>query len=115
MMEHPDVLAAVALIALEENLPKLGECHSRALELATRLEEVPGLKVERERVETNFCPFIVTRPNVPAGVLVSQAAERGVLLYYTGSGPTVVGVTHVATGECDVERACAVIAEVMQR
>ena len=76
-MRQSGVLAAAVLHALEHHLPRLGEDHANARELARVVDGVAGARVVPP--DTN-----IVMVDLPEGVdafeLVAKAAERGVLI-----------------------------------
>jgi threonine aldolase len=97
-MRQAGVLAAAGLIALEESPKRLHEDHANAKRLAAGLAEIPGIKINPERVVTNIVIFEVTDTGVSVDSICSQLRERGVLA--SGFGSSIRMVTH-----CDVARA----------
>lgn len=59
-MRQVGVLAAAGLIAVREMTQRLHEDHENACLLAEGLATIPGLKVDLERVYTNFVMFEIT-------------------------------------------------------
>lgn len=53
-MRQAGLLAACGIVALEEEVDRLSEDHRRAQFTAETLNEVPGLKVDLDRVQTNI-------------------------------------------------------------
>lgn len=73
------VLAAAGLHALDHRLPRLGEDHARATELAAGVSRIPGLRCDLSSVETNILFFDVDEgATVDAAALVAACAARGV-------------------------------------
>ncbi|MBN1092375.1 low specificity L-threonine aldolase [Blastococcus sp. TML/M2B] len=103
-MRQVGVLAAACLYALEHHLPRLGEDHARAQALATRLGVDPA------SVETNM----VVLDDVNAPVLAEAAKAQGVLVSQVS--PTRVRlVTHLDVDDAAVDRAGAVLTELLAR
>lgn len=84
-MRQAGMLAAAGLYALQNNLEPLAADHAKAQQLASALDALNGLDVDRERVQTNMV-FVKTRPQDAAplqafmqknGVIIG--AERNVL------------------------------------
>jgi len=93
-MRQVGVLAAPALVALDEGLDRLRDDHRRAKRLAE------GLGLDPERIETNI--VIVEVPDGPAAEARLRAA--GVLV--AAIGPKQIRfVTHRDVDDADVERA----------
>ncbi len=76
-MRQVGVLAAAGLVAVEERA-RLVDDHRRAQELAGLLDELPGLEVERDQVETGF--VFVRLGGARPGELARRLREQGVLV-----------------------------------
>lgn len=101
-MRQVGVLAAACLYALDHHLPRLGEDHEHARLLAERL----GL--EPASVETNM----VVLDDVAAPVLAEAAKARGVLVSQV-SPRRIRLVTHLDVDRAGIERAAAVLTELL--
>ena len=75
-MRQAGVLAAAALIALDEGPALLRDDHRRAGELARALAELPGLVIDPEAMHTNI---VIATTRAPALEAETRLAERGVL------------------------------------
>lgn len=103
-MRQAGVLAAACLYALDHHLPRLGEDREHARLLAERLGVDPA------SVETNM----VVLDGVNAPVLAEAAKAQGVLVSQVS--PTRVRlVTHLDVDEAAVDRAAAVLTELLAR
>lgn len=102
-MRQAGVLAAAALIALEETPARLHEDHVHARRLAEGLAELPGVGVDPERVATNIVIFDVTGTARAADEICARLQERGVLA--SGFGPSIRMVTHYDVSSEDIETA----------
>ena len=90
-MRQSGVIAAGALYALRHHRARLGEDHVKARAFASRVAEVPGARVDAERVAT-------------------EARLRGLAI--NASGPRRLrAVTHLDVSAADVERAAALLAD----
>jgi threonine aldolase len=80
-MRQVGVLAAAALVALDETPPLLAADHARARRLAEAIAEADGLAIDLATVETNIVVFrVVGRPGeAPAAEWVRRARAAGVL------------------------------------
>ncbi|WP_141325220.1 low-specificity L-threonine aldolase [Myxococcus sp. AB025B] len=103
-MRQAGILAAAALYALEHHVERLAEDHANARRLATGLAEVPGVKVDVKRVETNmvFAEFVR-----PAREMVPLLRTQGVLTNPAGGPHTVRLVTHLDVSSADIDEAVA--------
>ncbi len=103
-MRQVGVLAAACLYALDHHLPRLGEDHEHARLLAAKLGVDPA------SVETNM----VVLDDVNAPVLAEAAKAQGVLVSQVS--PTRVRlVTHLDVDEAGIDRAAAVLTELLDR
>jgi threonine aldolase len=100
-MRQAGVLAAAGLIALEESPKVLPEDHANAKLLAEGVAELPGIKIDPERVVTNIVMFDVTETGLTADGICAQLRERGVLA--AGFGSSIRMVTHYDVSRADIE------------
>ncbi len=78
-MRQVGVLAAAGLYALEHHVERLAEDHQRARKLAEALEELPFVRIDPRRVETNILVFEVDPETITAPEFASRLKENGVL------------------------------------
>jgi threonine aldolase len=98
-MRQAGVLAAAGLVALEKSPSRLHEDHENARFLAERLNELPGVRVDLKKVQTNIVFFDVADTSRSAAAIAADLAKRNVLC--SATGPTAIRMlTH-----CDVDRA----------
>ena len=74
-MRQAGILAAACLYALDHHVARLAEDHENARVLARRLSEIPGVRVELDRVETNM--VYAERPGGRAPPGAPGSARRG--------------------------------------
>jgi threonine aldolase len=99
------VIAAAALVALEEGPRRLHEDHANARRLAEGIAEVVPAAVRPEHVETNIV-FVDPGPfGSTTGELVGRLKEEGVLV--TQVAGKVRMLTHVDVSADDIEKAIA--------
>jgi threonine aldolase len=111
-MRQAGVLAAAALVALEETPPRLHEDHANARRLAEGVAELPGVRIDPERVVTNIVLFDVTGTGRTAAEIAARLhAEHGVLC--AGFGPDIRMVTHYDVTRADIDRALEAIRKVI--
>ncbi|HYN86616.1 MAG TPA: GntG family PLP-dependent aldolase [Pyrinomonadaceae bacterium] len=111
-MRQAGVLAAAGLVALEESPPRLAEDHANARRLAEGVAELPGVKIDPERVVTNIVIFDVTGTGLAGDRLAARLrSEHGVLC--VAFGPVIRMVTHYDVSRADIERALAALGEVI--
>lgn len=103
------VLAAAGLWALDHMVDRLAEDHANARTLAEGLAELPGVRIDLSRVQTNIVRFEPT--GMSARELVDACRARGVLGGASNAG--VRFVTHFGIDAADVQRALSVCSEVL--
>ena len=110
-MRQAGVLAAAALVALEEGPKRLHIDHENAQVLARGLARIPGIKISPEKVQTNIVIFDIGEYGLNSAEFLKRLAVRNVL-----AGPVdarrVRMVTHLDVDREDVEQALAAIAAV---
>jgi len=112
-MRQAGILAAAGLWALEHNVERLAQDHENARQLARGMADLPGVKVELSRVETNM---VFAQMPVPAAQAVALLAAEGVLCGAEGSHPTTVRlVTHLDVSRQDVDEALARMGRALAR
>ena len=100
-MRQSGVLAAAGLYALEHNVARLAEDHANAHRLAAGLAEIPRVRIDPARVQSNLVFFSVdglTGPEARA-----RLEEHGVRM--SGSYGGLRAVTHLDVSAQDIERA----------
>jgi threonine aldolase len=103
------VLAAAGLWALDHMVDRLAEDHANARTLAEGLAELPGVRIDLSRVQTNIVRFEVTA--MSGREFAGGCRSRGVLGGASSAG--VRFVTHYGIDAADVQRALSVCAEVL--
>jgi threonine aldolase len=99
------IVAAGCLYALDHHVERLAEDHENARVLAEGLAELPGVRIDPARVETNIVIFEVE----DAPGLVRRLADRIELQVV---GPRHVrAVTHLDVPRAEIERALAAFAD----
>jgi threonine aldolase len=108
------ILAAAALYALDNHLPKLADDHRNARVLAAAVADTPGLRLDPPAVETNLVWFEVDPDLAPAPRLAAALKERGVLVH--PAGPTTLrACTHPDVSAADAEFAADSLRQVCRR
>lgn len=111
-MRQNGIFAAAALHALDRHRERLAEDHHHARRLGEALAGCPGVDLDLATVQTNIVVFRLA-PGMPdAATLVAQARERGVLIVAFGPR-TLRAVTHLDVTAAQVERAAAVLRELL--
>jgi threonine aldolase len=115
-MRQAGVIAAAALVALEEMRDRLADDHRNAKAFANGLAEIRGIRVEPDRVVTNIVSFEVDPMWMDAGTFARSCAERGLRISrYLGNSPRLRAVTHHGIEKQDIDEALAVVSAVMSQ
>ncbi len=109
-MRQVGVLAAAGLIALEKMVDRLAQDHANARTLAEGLAELPGVRCDLGRVQTNLIYFELER--MPAPLFVDGCARQGLLSDSTGPR-SIRFVTHYGIEAEDVQSALKICEEVL--
>ena len=111
-MRQVGVLAAAGIVALEKMTARLEEDHRNAQLLARGVAEIPGVKIDPEKVQTNIVIFDVGDTGVSADEMGSKLKERGVLI--SGISPREMrAVTHNDVSRQDCEAAVEAVKAVV--
>jgi threonine aldolase len=78
-MRQAGILAAAGLIALEEMPARLHEDHANAKFLAESIASVPGVAIDKARVQTNIVIFDISATKFEAPTVSAKLKPRGVL------------------------------------
>lgn len=109
-MRQVGVLAAAGLIALDHMVDRLADDHANARTLAEGLAEMPGVRCDLSRVQTNLVYFELDK--MPGAGFVEECARRGLL--GEASGPRRIRlVTHYGISAQDVQSALQICDEVL--
>lgn len=112
-MRQSGMLAAAALHALDHHRARLVEDHANARRLAALLAQVPGLRVNVDRVHTNMVFFDVDPSLGTAADFAARLDRAGVRMFDTG--PTQIrAVTHLDVSASQIEQAGALIAKIVR-
>ncbi|HKP72962.1 MAG TPA: GntG family PLP-dependent aldolase [Pyrinomonadaceae bacterium] len=112
-MRQAGVLAAAGLVALEESPKRLHEDHANARRLAEGVAELPGVKIDPERVVTNIVIFDVAGTGRAADEICARLRTHGVLA--SGFGTAIRMVTHYDVSAEDIARALAALREIFRK
>jgi len=112
-MRQAGVIAAAGLVALEESPQKLHEDHAKARRLAVSLAELPGVRLDPERVVTNIVIFDVAETGLAADDICARLQSHGVLA--SGFGTAIRMVTHYDVSPEDIDHALAALRDVLRQ
>ncbi len=107
-MRQAGIVAAAGLYALDHHVERLAEDHANARALADGLAEIPGVRLDASRVESNIVIFEVDDAMALTGALYEAGVE------VTPLGPQRIRmVTHLDVDRAGCERAVAVVREAL--
>jgi threonine aldolase len=110
-MRQAGVIAAAALVALEEMRDRLVDDHRNAKALANGLAQIEGVRIDAAKVITNIVSFEIDPNWMDAGAFQRACAERGLRLSrYLGNSPRLRAVTHKDVDQSDIDDALAIMA-----
>ena len=109
-MRQAGVIAATGLIALETMVDRLAEDHANARTLAEGLAELPGIKCDLSRVQTNLVFFDLD--HVRGADFEEECRKRGLLGGATGPH-RVRFVTHYGITAEDIQSTLRICEEVL--
>ena len=105
-MRHAGVIAAAALVALEEMRDRLVDDHRNAKRLAEGLARIPGIRVDPKKVVTNIVSFEIDPEAMDAGSFQKACVQQGLRVSrYLGNSPRLRAVTHLDVTSDDIDAA----------
>jgi threonine aldolase len=115
-MRQAGVIAAAALVALEEMRDRLVEDHRNARALAEGLARIRGVRIDPRAVVTNIVSFEIDPQSFDAGIFQKACAERGLRVSrYLGNSSRLRAVTHFGIERSDIDDALAIVETVLSR
>jgi threonine aldolase len=115
-MRQAGVIAAAALVGLEEMRDRLAEDHRNAKALANGLARISGVRIDADRVVTNIVSFEIDPAWMDPGAFAKECAEKGLRISrYLGNSPRLRAVTHHDVETKDIDDALAVVASVLSK
>jgi threonine aldolase len=112
-MRQAGVLAAAALVALEEGPGRLAVDHDNANLLARGLAAIPGIRLDPAKVQTNIVIFEV-EGGMGSAEFLEALKIRGVIALPVDAS-RVRMVTHLHVERAGIESAISAVAEVMKK
>ncbi|HTG74595.1 MAG TPA: beta-eliminating lyase-related protein, partial [Terriglobia bacterium] len=113
-MRQAGVLAAAALVALNEGPGRLWIDHENARLLAQGLASIPGIQLDSSKVQTNIVIFGIEESRMSSAVFLEALRARGVAALPVDIA-RVRMVTHLHVDRAAIENATAAVAEVMKK
>jgi threonine aldolase len=101
-MRQVGILAAAGIIALEKMTMRLYEDHENARYMAEKLEEIPGVKVIKERLDIDMVFFTMGEDVIPEKVLVDKFLEKNIKINGSEGGEYRF-VSHIGVTKQDID------------
>jgi len=113
-MRQAGVIAAAALVGLEEMRDRLVEDHRNAQRFAQGLAEIPGVRIDPRRAVTNIVSFEIDPAVMDAGAFQKACAEKRLRVSrYLGNSPRLRAVTHLDVTRDDIDAALEIARAVL--
>jgi len=110
-MRQAGILAAAGIVALEKMVDRLAEDHANARRLALGLSDIPGIKIDLARVQTNIVSYEL-EPRITDREFLQRLREKSVLA--GSSAPQRIRmVTNRMVSSEDIETALQAVRAVM--
>ena len=106
-MRQSGVIAAMGIYALDHNVDRLAEDHTRAQRIATALTALPGVATVLP-ADSNIVIFDTTRDSLTGAELVAAAAAAGIRIGTFADRRCRI-VTHLDVDDTDVDRLLEVL------
>ena len=113
-MHRAGIAAAAGLVALDTMIDRVADDHRRARDLGRLLAQIPLVRLEPELIETNIVLADVAETGIDPIELVTLLEAEGLRVMARDTSRIRL-VTHRLIGADDVERAAAIIAEVVEQ
>ncbi len=113
-MRQVGVLAAAGMLALEDSPKLLAEDHANAKRLAEGLAELPGIKIDPERVQTNIAIFDIAATGITTAQMSAELKARSVLANGINAREMRM-VTHYDVSRVDIEQALQTVKEILEK
>ncbi|NKB59215.1 MAG: aminotransferase class I/II-fold pyridoxal phosphate-dependent enzyme [Alphaproteobacteria bacterium] len=111
-MRQSGSIAAAGVHALENHVERMAEDHENAQYFAEAIANLPGIRVEPDRIETNMVFFDVSQTGLTAAELHQKLLQRGVRIGENDQYRMRV-VTHLDVTRDQVAKAAETVREVV--
>ncbi len=111
-MRQVGFLAAAGIYALDHHVERLAEDHKKAAILAEALNEISGIQIEAQEVETNILYFRVKKKEWTAHRIAEGLKEKGILVLPMKDS-LIRAITHLDVSKEDIENTISVFQEIL--
>lgn len=112
-MRQAGIIAAPGIIALTKMTNRLKEDHENARTLAEGLNQLPGIKVDLDTVQTNIVVFNISGLNCSTETFLSMLKDKGVKAL-PRIGPNIRMVTHRGIEKDDIKYTLEVVSQIAE-
>jgi len=113
-MRQAGIIAAPGIIALQKMIGRLKEDHRNARRLAEGLNQIPGVKVDLDSVQTNIVLADITGTGWDVDYFVNRAGKIGIQVFEFGATKARF-VTHYGIDEQDIDEVLSRLRRLLQR
>ena len=113
-MRQAGILAAAGIYGLDHHFDRLKEDHENAKRLALGLQEIKGISIHPDHVETNILIFGVAQTGMSSVEVRDAMKKEGVLMNALG-GQQIRLVTHLDVTREDIDKALAAFRRIILR
>ena len=113
-MRQVGIIAAAGIYAIDNNFNRLVEDHRNAQLLAERLNDLEGLKIDLESVQTNIVVIDITETKKSVEQFLKALKEKGILLVPFGK-TKIRAVTHLDVKRDQILGAVEKFKEILQK
>jgi len=113
-MRQVGIIAAAAIIALEEMVDRLGEDHKNARLLAEGLSEMPGIDLNLDTVQTNIVIIDIKESNLDVDFVLESLKAEETLAFSVGKNK-IRFVTHKDVNQKDVKRLLSTMQKIFMK
>ncbi|QNK60314.1 aminotransferase class I/II-fold pyridoxal phosphate-dependent enzyme [Paenibacillus sp. PAMC21692] len=107
-----DIMAAAGLIAIDEMVDGISDDHRRARQFAQSIQDIPGIKIDLNTVQTNIVMADISESGLDAAQLLRRLKQQGVAAYLYNQ-KIVRFVFHRHIGDEDAAKAAASLEKVI--
>lgn len=108
------ILAAAGIYALENLVERLADDHALAKKLAKGLNDIPGINIDLDNLQTNIIMADIAIPQLTAKKLVNLLKDNGILVNSV-SESRIRFVTHRDVKEQDIDYTLEVINNILSK
>ena len=112
-MRQAGIIAAPGIIALQKMVGRLKEDHRNARRLAEGLNQIPGIEVDLDSVQTNIVLADITGTGWDVDYFVNRAGKVGVQVFEFGATKARF-VTHYGIDEQDIDEVLSRLRRLLQ-